>query len=129
LAIYGIACTSRPFFWDIQDDNIFNAGDVGVIRSNHKKNALPLYWVKDSCLFFPLLRKSLTRYEIGSDTPYTGVVIVHDGRSLTKANLYRGVPDGVAEEYNEYGTLRSRDFYKDGERLGSCDEPGCTDFE
>ena len=38
------------------------AGDVGVIRSNHKKNALPLYWVKDSCLFFPLLRKSLTRY-------------------------------------------------------------------
>ena len=28
MAIYGIACTSRPFFWDIQDDNIFNAGGV-----------------------------------------------------------------------------------------------------
>ena len=69
------------------------------------------------------------RYEIGSDTPYTGVVIVHDGESLAKGNLYRGVPDGVSEEYNQYGTLRSRDFYKDGERIGSCNEPGCTDFD
>jgi antitoxin component YwqK of YwqJK toxin-antitoxin module len=68
------------------------------------------------------------RYEIGSDTPYTGVVIFHDGRSLGKANLYRGLPDGVAEEYNEDGTLRSRENFKDGELLGSCDEPGCTDF-
>ena len=54
---------------------------------------------------------------------------MYDGGLLTtKANLYQGVPDGVAENYDENGTLLGRENYKDGELLGRCYEPGCTDF-
>ena len=38
------------------------------------------------------------------------------------------IVDGIQEKYHEDGTLFIRDNYKDGEILGACYEPGCTDF-
>ena len=33
---------NRPIFWNINDDNIFRAGDVGLIRSNYPISRFPL---------------------------------------------------------------------------------------
>lgn len=41
-----VGATSRPSFWNIAEDGIFRAGDVGVIRSNYDVSNLPLTTVE-----------------------------------------------------------------------------------
>ena len=42
--------------------------------------------------------------------------------------LEDGKTDGLVGLYYQDGTLQYRENYKEGELLGRCYEPGCTDF-
>ena len=55
---------------------------------------------------------------------------LENGRLISRKYYKNDELDGIAEIYSEdgTGTLKYRQNYKDGELLGSCDEPGCTDF-
>ena len=98
--------------------------------------------------FDDLVEKDGLYYEINSDVPFAGEVTgsavgnfkngkpegewleyYENGELLSKGNYKNGELDGVREIISgRFGDAIIRTNYKDGERLGSCDEPGCTDF-
>jgi len=63
-------------------------------------------------------------YEIGSDTPYRGVVVTHHENGLLafKLSLIGGIPQGLIEVYWEDGQLRATENYANGELDGLREE-------
>ena len=63
-------------------------------------------------------------YEIGSDTPYRGIVVTHHENGLLafKLSLIGGIPQGLIEVYWEDGQLRATENYANGELDGLREE-------
>jgi hypothetical protein len=55
-----VGASSRPSFWNIAEDGIFRAGDVGVIRANYDVSKLPLTTVESTINAFRECAKAPT---------------------------------------------------------------------
>ncbi len=51
-----------------------------------------------------------------------------DGTLATRFNYKDNKLDGISETFREDGTVHLRTKYENGESIGSCDLPDCTDF-
>ena len=67
-----------------------------------------------------LLKRNGLKYEINSQTPFTGVSTDYyeNGQLEYKKTFKNGVENGLAEAYSENGQLRQKGTYKDGVENG-----------
>ncbi len=60
------------------------------------------------------------KYEINSETPYTGAFVkkYENGQKMAEGNFYNGNTNGLVTTWYETGQKHTKEIYKDGKKVG-----------